>query len=671
MSGETLYVAGTPPSALAGALAARGASVRPIRWDAELLAPTAVPAPGAPGGPALHLESLDAAAALKGRWLLFPADGGFPAAAATYARYYDMRLGAFAPFPDDIAEPSCVALPCLGATLLGATLFEPDADGGWTAAADRLSRPPAPRRIRLWRGGGLTDPLGAAFRELGVDVAPFAAAENAENEGGDWLLADEADFFDGESPAAAIAAARRSGWRIAFLCRGEGLEPQAADLAARVRAALEMAEADALLATSAAAVDRLLAFYFRFLPRLVNVAWKTAACAPPPAAAVGGPAWIDYARAVAVALIDRSPPISPPPSAAAPAADGGERRPLLSICFTTYNRAAWLAVSLRRALEQTAPYGDQVEVVVCDNASPDDTPAVVARHIGAPQLRAYRNPVNVGMLGNLGVTARHGRGRFIWVLGDDDLLVEGVVEDVLEGLIRHPDVHMAYLNYAVADGEAPGSLADEERLIRTATPVADGGANRRVAKLKDAAVIHNNLFTAIYTCVFRRDHAVVAYGQNVSARPFSTLASSAPSAAYAARSLMDLPAYWVGRPGLVVNANVSWKEHAALWLLERMPELCDLAERMGADPVRLDACRADLCRAAAINIQRIYRSASEELRGSFLLARLLERCKHLDDFRRYQVPLLLDIHRQALRAGKITGAPSPKDLLDRFGLGNG
>lgn len=671
MSGETLYVAGTPPSTLVAALSARGMSVRPIRWGAELQAPMAVLASGAPGGSALHLESLDAAAALKGRWLLFPAGDGFPAAAATYARYYDMRLGAFAPFPDDIAEPSCVALPCLGATL-----FEPDVDGGWTAAADRLSRPSAPRRIRLWRGGGLTDQLGAAFQELGVDVAPFAAAENAENEGGDWLLANEADFFDGESPAAAIAAARRSGWRIAFLCRGEGLEPQAADLAARVRAALEMAEADALLATSAAAVDRLLAFYFRFLPRLVNVAWKTAACAPPLAAAVGGPAWADYARAVAVALVDRSPPISPPPSAAAlaaaaPAADGGERRPLLSICFTTYNRAAWLAVSLRRALEQTAPYGDQVEVVVCDNASPDDTPAVVARHIDAPQLRAYRNPVNVGMLGNLGVTARHARGRFIWVLGDDDLLIEGVVEDVLEGLVRHPDVHMAYLNYAVADCEAPGSLEDEKELIRTATPVADGGANRRVAKLKDAAIIHNNLFTAIYTCVFRRDHALTAYGQNVSARPFSTLASSAPSAAYAARSLTDLPAYWVGRPGLAVNANVSWKEHAALWLLERMPELCDLAERMGADPVRLDACRADLCRAAAINVQRIYRSASEELRGSFLLARLLERCKHLDDFRRYQVPLLLDIHRRALRAGKIAGAPSPKDLLDRYGLGNG
>ena len=34
--------------------------------------------------------------------------------------------------------------------------------------------------------------------------------------------------------------------------------------------------------------------------------------------------------------------------------------------------------------------------------------------------------------------------------------------------------------------------------------------------------MNENLFTAIYCLVFRRDHAIKAYAQNTDGRPFST-----------------------------------------------------------------------------------------------------------------------------------------------------
>ena len=55
------------------------------------------------------------------------------------------------------------------------------------------------------------------------------------------------------------------------------------------------------------------------------------------------------------------------------------RGPLLSCAITTYNRAPWLRHSLARLLEATRPWRDVVEVVVCDNASTDDTWDVLAQ----------------------------------------------------------------------------------------------------------------------------------------------------------------------------------------------------------------------------------------------------------------------------------------------------
>ena len=140
---------------------------------------------------------------------------------------------------------------------------------------------------------------------------------------------------------------------------------------------------------------------------------------------------------------------SPPPPTAFPC-------PVLSICVTTYNRAAWLALSLPLILAQAAPYGDMVEVVVCDNTSPDDTPAVAAALLRNWKFTYHRNEKNVGMLGNLGASADLARGQYIWVIGDDDLMVEGTIERVLSAIARYPRTELIYTNYAYTRFDRPG-----------------------------------------------------------------------------------------------------------------------------------------------------------------------------------------------------------------------
>ena len=241
-----------------------------------------------------------------------------------------------------------------------------------------------------------------------------------------------------------------------------------------------------------------------------------------------------------------------------PAILTGTARPLLSCAITTYNRAHWLKHSLPRLIEAARPFRDRVEVVVCDNTSTDATPDVVARFAGTPGFSSHRNPANLGMLGNLGATARASNGAYVWLIGDDDLIIDGAIEAVLTGLEAHPDVEMAYMNYAYTNFDTPEQLSDPDDIVRTAKPIGYGGPNRRVAALREVAALNENLFTAIYACAFRRDHALRAYQQNVAGPPFSSLLTCIPSSVYALAALQDRPAWWVGQPAMVVNMNVSW-----------------------------------------------------------------------------------------------------------------
>ena len=131
---------------------------------------------------------------------------------------------------------------------------------------------------------------------------------------------------------------------------------------------------------------------------------------------------------------------------------------LLSICVSTYNRAEWLAKSLKN-WETLYPVPlHNVEFLVCDNTSTDRTPEVVEPYVDRSGFAYYRNEHNVGMLGNLRETARRARGQYIWILGDDDLLMPGSIERILQALGCHPDVALLYLNYAYTNMHAQSSI---------------------------------------------------------------------------------------------------------------------------------------------------------------------------------------------------------------------
>jgi len=115
--------------------------------------------------------------------------------------------------------------------------------------------------------------------------------------------------------------------------------------------------------------------------------------------------------------------------------------PLFTIGIPTFNRSHFLRRSLAAALAQTQ---EGVEVLVCDNASTDDTEAVT--QAGGAKVRYVRNPSNLGMMGNLVRLVEEARGEYFSFLQDDDVVHRDWAKKALEGF-RESKPAVAYLAY--------------------------------------------------------------------------------------------------------------------------------------------------------------------------------------------------------------------------------
>ena len=116
-------------------------------------------------------------------------------------------------------------------------------------------------------------------------------------------------------------------------------------------------------------------------------------------------------------------------------------RPLLTLAIPTYNRAANLALLLRMLVPQLAEL-PQVELIVSDNASPDDTQQVMEQFLREGLLCRYiRNPVNIGPDPNFLQCYGEARGKYVWIFGDDDVIFPGALGQIVGALEQEaPDI---------------------------------------------------------------------------------------------------------------------------------------------------------------------------------------------------------------------------------------
>lgn len=127
--------------------------------------------------------------------------------------------------------------------------------------------------------------------------------------------------------------------------------------------------------------------------------------------------------------------------------NGISSQPILSICIPTWNRAVFLKQSLERFAEQIQQIDSrELELYVSDNCSEDDTPTIIKDFINKGLPITYnRNEINIGAARNFVKCMQWASGKYILLLGDDDVLEPGALFFLLD-LLRGKDYGLIHLN---------------------------------------------------------------------------------------------------------------------------------------------------------------------------------------------------------------------------------
>jgi len=124
---------------------------------------------------------------------------------------------------------------------------------------------------------------------------------------------------------------------------------------------------------------------------------------------------------------------------------------LLSICIPTYNRAIEFDRQLAWLSREVRGFESECEVIVSDNCSADDTQAVIAKWQSAfhsVPFRVNRNAENIGWMRNFVCCYQAAEGKYTWIVGDDDLVYDGTLANIIHTLRSRPTISLMYLNFS-------------------------------------------------------------------------------------------------------------------------------------------------------------------------------------------------------------------------------
>ena len=118
--------------------------------------------------------------------------------------------------------------------------------------------------------------------------------------------------------------------------------------------------------------------------------------------------------------------------------------PSVSVVISTYNRAHLLP----RAIESAQRAGSDVEIIVVDDCSTDETPELCAK---LENIRYVRLESNGGLANGRNVGIAASGSEFIAFLDDDDLRLPGSLDKQLRVLSANPSAALCYGQALLAD----------------------------------------------------------------------------------------------------------------------------------------------------------------------------------------------------------------------------
>lgn len=112
----------------------------------------------------------------------------------------------------------------------------------------------------------------------------------------------------------------------------------------------------------------------------------------------------------------------------------------VTIAIPTYNRSNFISESISSVISQTFK---DLEILIIDNNSTDNTRMII-KSFKDERIRCIKNRTNIGMMNNWNKCIKMARGKYVMILGDDDILLPNFIEESLKIFLKYRNIGFTF-----------------------------------------------------------------------------------------------------------------------------------------------------------------------------------------------------------------------------------
>lgn len=232
--------------------------------------------------------------------------------------------------------------------------------------------------------------------------------------------------------------------------------------------------------------------------------------------------------------------------------------PILSICVPTFNRHESLKLLIDTIYNQIK-FNSKVELVVSDNNSNDNTQNILKKYSEIENIRIYKNNSNIGAVGNiLKLTQVLAKGDYVWVIGDDDLLIPGAIDKLVKLIENNRHIGYFFVNHIYESSKNRESIYNEIKNFKLReftnnsylcfdTDIKEISEFEEIILKSNTAGVMTSLVCHIMEARAWKETKIDYKENNL----YSTFEKTFPHLAIAYRNYSSRNVYYIGKPQII------------------------------------------------------------------------------------------------------------------------
>ena len=290
-------------------------------------------------------------------------------------------------------------------------------------------------------------------------------------------------------------------------------------------------------------------------------------------------------------------------------------RPLLSICLPVYNGAEYLPNVLAALLPQADKFRGEVEIIVADDASTDNSEWICRREADAGRLKYIKNLPNLGMGPNIArCITTHATGRFVWIWSQHCLLRPEVLRTLIERIRQSPGIDVFYTNFRCARYPEKWPANVNEGYDGDFDYVSNPDCETKIVmSWQELLLPETGLCTQTYAHIVLKERAARFLDGQTVQRDFGPAIATFTQTTVTASTFFHDRAIYIGDPVFTIfNGAQTWSkvETRALVYLRALPELVQLFRQQGMSGNRLKSSERYASQMASETLAEILREAN-------------------------------------------------------------